>query len=65
MGDRFAIEDIQFVLGEHALVIRDEFPEFAKVIEKTGIEVVHETKSTAIELVLSVMVALKRTWFLP
>ena len=50
MGDRFAIEDIQFVLGEHALVIRDEFPEFAKVIEKTGIEVVHETKSTAIEL---------------
>ena len=50
MGDRFAIEDIQFVLGEHALVIRDEFPEFAKVIEKTGIEIVHETNSTAINL---------------
>jgi len=50
VGDRFAIEDIQFVLGEHALVIRDKFPEFAKVIEKTGIEVVHETNLTAIEL---------------
>jgi 3-oxoacyl-[acyl-carrier-protein] synthase-3 len=50
VGDRFAIEDIKFVLGEHALVIRDKFPEFAKVIEKTGIEVVHETKTTAIEL---------------
>jgi 3-oxoacyl-[acyl-carrier-protein] synthase-3 len=50
MAFRFAIEDIHFALGEHALDVRSEFPDFAKVIEKTGIDVVHETDFNAIDL---------------
>jgi 3-oxoacyl-[acyl-carrier-protein] synthase-3 len=50
MEDRFAIEDTKYVLGERALSVREVFPEFEKVVEKTGIEVVHETKLSALEL---------------
>lgn len=50
MQSRFAIEDIQYVLGENAIPIREYFPEHVKVIEKTGIEVVHETDRTALDL---------------
>jgi 3-oxoacyl-[acyl-carrier-protein] synthase-3 len=47
---RFAIEDIQYVLGETPVPIRSTFPEYSKVIEKTGIEVVHESSTSALDL---------------
>jgi 3-oxoacyl-[acyl-carrier-protein] synthase III len=47
---RFAIEDIQYVLGEKLVPIRSAFPEYAKVIEKTGIEVVHQSAKSALDL---------------
>jgi 3-oxoacyl-[acyl-carrier-protein] synthase-3 len=50
VGSRFAIEDIQYVLGENSVPIRSTFPEYSKVIEKTGIEVVHETSKSALDL---------------
>jgi 3-oxoacyl-[acyl-carrier-protein] synthase III len=48
--NEFSIEAINFVLGERSISIRDEFPHFAKVIEKTGIETVHETSTSALNL---------------
>ena len=60
IGNRFAIEDVQFALGEHHLTVRKEFPEFVKVVEKTGIEVVHETKRSALDLAESALEKLLR-----
>jgi len=41
---------MQYVLGENSVPIRSTFPEYSKVIEKTGIEVVHETSKSALDL---------------
>jgi 3-oxoacyl-[acyl-carrier-protein] synthase-3 len=46
----FTIEHISYALGERAISIRNEFPGFVKVIEKTGIETVHETSRSALDL---------------
>jgi 3-oxoacyl-[acyl-carrier-protein] synthase III len=50
VASRFAIEDIQYVLGEKSVPIRSTFPDYSKVIEKTGIEVVHESSKSALDL---------------
>lgn len=48
--NEFSIEAISFILGERSISIRDEFPQFAKVLEKTGIETVHETSTSALNM---------------
>jgi 3-oxoacyl-[acyl-carrier-protein] synthase III len=50
MGIPFAIEEITIALGERSINIASEMPLFAPAIEKTGIEVVHETSANAVDL---------------
>ena len=46
----FAIEEITVALGENVINIAQDLPSFAPAIEKTGIQVVHETSGSAADL---------------
>lgn len=46
----FAIEEITVALGEKLINIAEDLPSFAPAIERTGIQVVHETSGTAADL---------------
>ena len=46
----FDIIDISYVLGERSIDVATDFPDFAVVIEKTGIKTVHETDGSSLDL---------------
>lgn len=55
----FSIEGIGVALGENKLLIRESFPEFVSVIERTGIESVYSTDGSALDLAVNALEHLK------
>ncbi len=59
LSSPFSIEGIGVALGENKLIIRESFPEFVNVIEKTGIESVYSTDGSALDLGVKALAHLK------